>query len=57
MKHAYVDACVWITLVEGLDDYRPAVRSALGSLAQDGWALCTSDAVWLEVLVRPLRLN
>lgn len=57
MNLAYIDACVWITLVEGLDNYRPAVRSALSSLAQDGWDLCTSDAVRLEVLVRPLRLK
>jgi predicted nucleic acid-binding protein len=57
MKLAYIDACVWITLVEGLDRYRPPVRLALASLARDGWELCTSDAVTLEVLVRPLWLK
>ena len=57
MKLAYVDACVWITLIEGLDEYRPPVRAALASLANDGWELCTSDAVHLEVLFRPLRLK
>ncbi|MEA3276050.1 MAG: type II toxin-antitoxin system VapC family toxin [Pseudomonadota bacterium] len=57
MKLAYVDACVWITLVEGLDEYRPPIRAVLTSLTQDGWELCTSDAVRLEVLIRPLRLK
>lgn len=57
MKLAYVDACVWITLVEGLDRYRPPIRAALASLAEDGWELCASDAVRLEVLIRPLRLK
>jgi len=34
MKLAYVDACVWITLVEGLDQYRPPIRAALAALAE-----------------------
>ena len=55
MKLAYVDACVWITLVEGLDRYRPPIRAALASLTLDGWELCTSDAVRLEVVIRPLQ--
>jgi len=57
MKFAYVDACVWITLVEGLDSYRPPIRTALARLAEDGWELCASDAVRLEVLIRPQRLK
>jgi predicted nucleic acid-binding protein len=57
MKLAYIDACVWITLVEGLDRYRPPIRAALATLAEDGWELCSSDAVRLEVLVRPLRMK
>lgn len=57
MKLAYVDACVWITLVEGLDQYRPPIRAALAALAEHGWELCSSDAVRLEVLIRPLRLQ
>ncbi len=57
MKLAYVDACVWITLVEGLDQYRPPVHAALAALAEDGWELCSSAAVRLEVLIRPLRLK
>lgn len=57
MKLAYVDACVWITLVEGLDQYRPPVHAALAALAGDGWEFCSSDAVRLEVLIRPLRLK
>jgi predicted nucleic acid-binding protein len=55
MKLAYVDACVWITLVEGLDDHRPPIRAALAALSHEGWEFCTSDAVRLEVLFRPLR--
>lgn len=55
MKLAYVDACVWITLIEGLREYRTPVRSALEALALDDWSSCTSDAVRLEVLVGPLR--
>lgn len=57
MKLAYVDSCVWITLIEGLDHYRPTIRDALAALAQDDWELCTSDAVRLEVLLRPIRLK
>lgn len=57
MKLAYVDSCVWITLIEGLEPFRPAIRSALAALARDGWEFCTSDAVRLEVLVRPMRLK
>lgn len=57
MKLAYVDSCVWITLIEGLEPYRPAIRGALAALARDGWEFCTSDAVRLEVLVRPIRLK
>lgn len=57
MKLAYIDTCVWTTLVEGQDRYRPPVRAALATLAQDGWEFCTSDAVRLEVLIRPLRMK
>jgi len=57
VKLAYVDACVWITLVEGLDHYRPTIRAALATLAENGWELCSSDAVRLEVLIRPQRLK
>lgn len=55
MKLAYVDACVWISLVEGLTTYQPKIRAALKNLASDNWVLCTSDAVRLEVLIGPLR--
>lgn len=55
MKRAYVDSCIWITLVEGLASYRPPIRRAMEELAADGWRLCTSDAVRLEVLVQPQR--
>jgi predicted nucleic acid-binding protein len=55
MKLAYVDACVWISLVEGLTTYQPKIRAALKNLALDNWVLCTSDAVRLEVLIGPLR--
>jgi hypothetical protein len=44
MRLAYVDSCVWITLIEGLAPYRPVIRGALGALARDGWEFCTSDA-------------
>jgi hypothetical protein len=33
MKLAYVDACVWITMVEGLDRYQPQIRWTLKGLA------------------------
>jgi predicted nucleic acid-binding protein len=55
MKRAYVDSCIWITLVEGLEAYRPPLRIAIKELAADGWRLCTADAVRLEVLVQPQR--
>jgi predicted nucleic acid-binding protein len=55
MKLAYVDSCIWITVIEGLDTYRTPIRESLAALARDGWELCTSDAVYLEVLIGPLR--
>jgi predicted nucleic acid-binding protein len=55
MKLAYIDACVWISMVEGLDSYRPQIRRALKGLASNNWVFCTSDAVRLEVLIGPLR--
>lgn len=55
MKFAYVDACIWITLIEGLTAYRPLIREALHALTHDHWTLCTSDAVRLEVLISPIR--
>lgn len=57
MRLAYVDSCIWITLIEGVESYRPPIQNALASLAHEGWELCTSDAVRLEVLVRPQRLG
>jgi len=57
MRFAYVDSCVWITLVEGLDEYRPPIRAVLASLSSEGWELCTSDAVRLEVHFRPFRVE
>lgn len=54
MKLAYVDACVWISLVEGLAGDQPKIRAALKNLAVDNWVLCTSEAVRLEVLIGPL---
>ena len=33
MRLAYVDSCVWITLIEGLDSYRPTIRDALAHFA------------------------
>lgn len=57
MKLAYVDSYIWITLIEGTETYRTPIREALAALARDGWALCTSDAVRLEVLIRPLRMK
>ncbi len=55
MRFAYIDACIWITLVEGLPNLQQPVRNALQNLAQDGWLFCTSDAVRLEVLIGSLR--
>lgn len=49
MKLAYVDSCIWITSLEGMQDHRASVRAALGTLAGDGWELCTSDAVHCSI--------
>ncbi|MBK1724524.1 type II toxin-antitoxin system VapC family toxin [Thiocystis violacea] len=57
MKLAYVDSCIWIISLEGMQDHRASVRAELSTLARDGWEFCTSDAVRLEVLVRPTRLG
>lgn len=53
MKLAYVDSCVWITRIEGLESYRHPIENALQRLSVEGYTLCISDAERLEVLSRP----
>lgn len=52
---AYVDAAVWINRFEGKPAYQSQVEIALSKLEHDGWTLCTSEAVLLEVLFKPYR--
>lgn len=55
MNFAYVDSSVWINRLEGLADYQVLVHDCLASLRMDGWELCVSEAIFLEVLVKPYR--
>lgn len=55
MKLAYVDSSVWITRFEGLKEYRPIIDAKLTELAQDGWSFVVSEAVALEVLIKPYK--
>jgi len=57
MKRAYLDSSVWITRTEGISIYRDMIRSELLSLTKHDWQFCFSDAVILEVLIKPQRLN
>jgi hypothetical protein len=57
MRLVYIDSCIWISLVQGLPAYRPPIREAMAQMAVDGWTFCTSGAVRLEVLVKPLRMG
>lgn len=57
MKLAYIDSCIWITRIEGLSRYRSLINSALQELIADGWSFAYSDAVVLEVLLKPLQNN
>lgn len=57
MKLAYVDSSVWITRFEGLKHYRPVIDEKLEKLALDGWSFVVSEAVALEVLIKPYRNN
>lgn len=55
MKLAYVDSSVWITRFEGLPHYRPIIDEKLTELALAGWSFVVSEAVALEVLIKPYR--
>ena len=55
MKRAYVDSCIWITRFEGKSTYKHVIEEHLMRLAADDWEFCTSDVVFLEVLVKPLQ--
>jgi len=57
VKLAYIDSCVWIARVEGLSEYKNIIDANLQTLAEEGWMFCTSDAVALEVLTKPLKEN
>ncbi len=52
---AYVDSAVWINRFEGQSNYRKIVEDHFRLLSQDGWTLCVSEAVLLEVLFKPYR--
>ena len=57
MKLAYVDSSVWITRIEGLPAYQSLVHDYLRAIKANGWQLCISDAVLLEVLAKPRQEN
>jgi predicted nucleic acid-binding protein len=57
MKLAYVDSSVWIARFEGLAKYRHKIDEELTRLAGDGFSFAASDAVLLEVLLKPAQTN
>ncbi|MEW6236050.1 MAG: PIN domain-containing protein [Candidatus Omnitrophota bacterium] len=57
MKYAYLDSSIWIACAEGIPVYRDIVQIELKSLGDNGWQLCFSDLVILEVLLKPYRMN
>ena len=57
MKLAYVDSCIWITMIEGLNEYRQIIDSKMRALSEDGWIFCVSDIVYYEVLLKPAKNN
>jgi len=57
MMIAYVDSSVWITKFEGYYAYQNIVEKHLRELEREGWTLCVSEVVLLEVLCKPNRQN
>jgi predicted nucleic acid-binding protein len=57
MNLAYVDSSVWIVRFEGLPLYKKIVNDWLTRLGKDGWMLCISEAVILEIMPKPYRNN
>lgn len=57
MNLAYVDSSVWIVRFEGLPLYKKIVNDWLTRLGKEGWSLCISEAVLLEVMPKPYRNN
>ena len=57
MKLAYVDSSAWIARFEGLPSYKMIVNDRLTKLGKEGWNLCISQAVLLEVMPKPYRNN
>jgi hypothetical protein len=57
MKLAYVDSSAWIARIEGLPIYRKIINDCLNQLKNDGWLLCASEAVLLEVIPKPYKDN
>lgn len=52
---AYIDTSIWITRTEGRPVYRYVIENHLEQLKQEGWRLCTSQAVIMETLYKPYR--
>ena len=57
MKLAYLDSAVWISRFEGLPAYKKIINAHLNELSKNGWTFCASEAVILEVMVKPYRDN
>ena len=57
MKLAYVDSSAWITRIEGLEVYRKSINDCFNKLISDGWLLCTSEVVSLEILPKLYKEN
>jgi len=53
MRRAYLDACVVIYLIEGVDTFSETMKHFL--TRNDDALLCVSPVVRLEVLLKPLR--
>ncbi|MCR4318038.1 MAG: PIN domain-containing protein [Planctomycetes bacterium] len=57
MKLAYVDSSIWIICLEGISSYKSKVNAFIEAEIEPEYEICISDAVLLEVLVKPYRTN
>lgn len=57
MGLVYVDSGVWITFMEGKDDWSRMIEERLQEIAENHHGICVSNAVESEVLAKPVRTD
>jgi len=55
MKFAYIETSTWINAVENDPAFNVVVINHLQSLKRDGWILCISEMVLLELYCKPIK--